>query len=195
MPNVKSVCPYCAVGCGLIVGTKDGQVTDVRGDPHHPSNYGRLCAKGALLPAMLQAPDRLLYPQVRDSLDQPFRRSTWDEALDFMAERFESIRSSAGPDAFGFYGSGQLPTEDYYLLGKLAKGFCGTNNQDTNSRLCMTASGAAYSLAFGQDGPPPAYADIEAADCFLILGSNMEACHPVLFQRLKERKRQAGRDV
>jgi anaerobic selenocysteine-containing dehydrogenase len=111
-----------------------------------------------------------------------------------MAERFKAIIAAEGPDAVSFYGSGQLLTEDYYLLGKLAKGFIGTNNQDTNSRLCMTSASAAYSLALGQDGPPPSYADIEEADCFLILGANVEACHPVLFQRIKARKR-AGKDV
>ena len=186
---IKSVCPYCAVGCGLIVSTRDGAVDQVRGDPGHAANFGRLCVKGALLPQMLRAPGRLLHPKMRDSLDQPFREVSWDEALDFTAERFSAIRSEHGPDALAFYGSGQLMTEDYYLLGKLAKGFIGTNNQDTNSRLCMTSSGSAYAMAFGQDGPPPAYADIEHTDCVLILGANMEACHPVLFQRLQDRKR------
>jgi assimilatory nitrate reductase catalytic subunit len=187
--TVKSICPYCAVGCGLLVSVKSGAVDTVRGDPEHPANYGRLCAKGALLPAMLKAPGRLLYPQMRESLDEPFRQVTWDEALQHVADRFGEIKAAHGADALAFYGSGQLPTEDYYLLGKLAKGFIGTNNQDTNSRLCMTSSGAAYAMAFGQDGPPAAYADIEYADCVLILGANMEACHPVLFQRLRDRKR------
>jgi ferredoxin-nitrate reductase len=187
--QLKSVCPYCAIGCGLLVTTKDGVIDQVRGDPDHASNLGRLCVKGALLPAMLKAPGRLLYPQVRESLDQPFRRVTWDEALQFAADRMRPIRDEHGPDAVAFYGSGQLMTEDYYLLGKLAKGYIGTNNQDTNSRLCMTSSGSAYAMAFGQDGPPAAYDDIESTDCVLILGANMEACHPVLFQRLQERKR------
>jgi ferredoxin-nitrate reductase len=167
----------------------------VRGDQRHPANFGRICAKGALLPQMLQAGDRLLYPQIRESLAVPFRRASWEEALDFVATRFRRIIAEDGPDALAFYGSGQLPTEDYYLLGKLAKGFIGTNNQDTNSRLCMTSASAAYALAFGQDGPPASYADIEAADCFLVLGANIEACHPVLFQRIKERKRSGGKDV
>ncbi|HLF78810.1 MAG TPA: molybdopterin-dependent oxidoreductase, partial [Dehalococcoidia bacterium] len=192
--TVRSVCPYCAVGCGLLVDVSDGAVRQVRGDPHHASNFGHLCAKGALLGEMLSTPDRLLYPQIRETLNQPFRRASWDEAIDFVATHFESIIEHEGPDAVAFYGSGQLPTEDYYLLGKLAKGFIGSNNQDTNSRLCMTSASAAYALALGQDGPPPAYADIEEADCFLILGANVEACHPVLFQRIKARKRQ-GRNV
>lgn len=174
---------------------RDGVVRRVRGDPAHPANFGRLCAKGALLPEMLRTADRLLYPQVRSSLDEPFRCVGWDEALHVVADRFRTIIGRHGADAVAFYGSGQLPTEDYYLLGKLAKGFIGTNNQDTNSRLCMASASSAYVLALGQDGPPAAYEDIEVADCFLILGANMEACHPVLFQRVKARKRAQPRDV
>jgi formate dehydrogenase alpha subunit len=193
--SVRSVCPYCAVGCGLLVEARDGVVWRVRGDPSHPANRGRLCAKGALLPGTLRTPDRLLVPQARSSRDQPFRRATWDEALALVAGRFRAIIAEDGPDAVAFYGSGQLPTEDYYLLGKLAKGFIGTNNQDTNSRLCMASASAAYAAAFGVDGPPCSYDDVEAADCFLILGANVEACHPVLFQRLQARKRARPRKV
>jgi anaerobic selenocysteine-containing dehydrogenase len=188
--SVRSVCPYCATGCGLIVEVRNGAVKAVRGDKGHPSNFGALCRKGALLNEVLDTPDRLLHPQVRESLDEPFRRVTWDEAIDFVARRFELVIEREGPEGVAFYGSGQLPTEDYYLLGKLSKGFIGTNNQDTNSRLCMTSASAAYTMAFGADGPPASYADIEAADCFLILGANVEACHPVLFKRIEERKRQ-----
>jgi anaerobic selenocysteine-containing dehydrogenase len=191
--SVRSICPYCATGCGLIVEVRNGAVKSVRGDKGHASNFGALCRKGALLNEVLDTPDRLLHPQVRETLDEPFRRVSWDEALDFVARRFESIIAREGPDAVAFYGSGQLPTEDYYLLGKLAKGFIGTNNQDTNSRLCMTSASAAYAMAFGADGPPASYADIEAADCFLILGANVEACHPVLFKRIEQRKRQDKR--
>jgi anaerobic selenocysteine-containing dehydrogenase len=192
--RVRSVCPYCAVGCGLVVDVEDGVARRVRADEDHLSNLGRICQKGALLPEMLRADGRLLYPQVRESLDQPFRRASWDEAIGFAAERMQRIIATDGPDALGFYGSGQLPTEDYYLFAKLAKGFIGTNNQDTNSRLCMTSAGSAYTMAFGVDGPPATYADIEQANCFFILGANVEACHPVLFQRIKERKRK-NRDV
>jgi formate dehydrogenase alpha subunit len=188
--SVRSICPYCAVGCGLILEVQNGVMKSVRGDRAHPANHGALCRKGALLNEVLDTPDRLLWPQVRDSLDEPFRRATWDEAIDFIAQRFTRLIDREGPDSVAFYGSGQLITEDYYLLGKLAKGFIGTNNQDTNSRLCMTSASAAYTLAFGADGPPPAYADIEAADCFLILGANIEACHPVLFRRIQQRKKQ-----
>jgi anaerobic selenocysteine-containing dehydrogenase len=186
---VKSVCPYCATGCGLVVEVRNGRVRSVRGDRTHPSNFGSLCRKGAMLDQILDTPDRLLYPQMRESLDQPFRRVTWDEAIAFAASRFKASIARGGPDSVAFYGSGQLLTEDYYLFGKLAKGYIGTNNQDTNSRLCMTSASGAYSLAFGVDGPPCAYEDIEAADTFFILGANIEACHPVLFKRIEQRKR------
>ncbi|HEU0072860.1 MAG TPA: molybdopterin-dependent oxidoreductase [Dehalococcoidia bacterium] len=188
--SVQSICPYCATGCGLMVKVRNGVVESVKGDKRHQSNFGALCRKGALLDEVLDTPDRLLYPQIRESLEEPFRRVSWDEALDFVARRFDFVIGRDGPDGVAFYGSGQLPTEDYYLLGKLAKGFIGTNNQDTNSRLCMTSASAAYAMAFGADGPPPSYADIEAADCFLILGANIEACHPVLYKRIEQRKRQ-----
>lgn len=189
--TVRSVCPYCAVGCGLLVDVRDGVPFRVRGDKEHPANRGRLCAKGVLLPQVLRTPDRLVHPQIRESRDQEFRRVSWDEALEFVAERLGGIAGRQGPDAVAFYGSGQLPTEDYYLLGKLAKGFIGTNNQDTNSRLCMTSAAAAYARAFGQDGPPSSHADFDDADCFFVLGANMAACHPVLFQQMAARKRAA----
>ncbi len=192
---VRSICPYCAVGCGLLVAAREGRVRQAQGDPAHPVNHGKLCAKGALLPQMLYVEDRALLPQVRRTLDEPFRPVTWDEALEFMAGGFRRIIAAHGPDALAFYGSGQLPTEDYYLLGKLAKGFIGTNNQDTNSRLCMASASAAYNLSLGQDAPPACYDDIELSDCFLIIGANMEACHPVLFQRIKARKRAEPRRV
>lgn len=195
MGVVKSVCPYCAVGCGLLVDVAGGVARAVRGDPDHPANFGHLCSKGALLPQMLRTSDRLLYPHIREDRNDEFRRATWDEALEFMASRTRRIIGRRGPDAMAVYGSGQLPTEDYYLLGKLTKGFLGTNNQDTNSRLCMTSAAAAYSLAFGKDGPPPAHEDIDESDCFFILGANMAACHPVLFQRVRERKRTASKEV
>jgi anaerobic selenocysteine-containing dehydrogenase len=187
--TVKSICPYCATGCGLVVEVRNRRVRSVRGDKAHPSNFGSLCRKGALLNEVLITPDRLVYPQIRESLDQPFRRVKWDEAIAFAASRFKASIERGGPDSVAFYGSGQLLTEDYYLFGKLAKGFIGTNNQDTNSRLCMTSASAAYSLAFGVDGPPCSYEDIDAADTFLILGANIEACHPVLFKRIEQRKR------
>jgi anaerobic selenocysteine-containing dehydrogenase len=183
------------VGCGLIVDVEDGIARRVRGDREHPANLGSLCRKGVLLPQALRTPDRLLSPRVRASRDEDFRDVGWDEALEFVADRLRCIIDRDGPEAVAFYGSGQLLTEDYYLLGKLAKGFIGTNNQDTNSRLCMTSAAAAMVLAFGQDGPPVAHADIDDADCFLILGANVADCHPVLFNRIRSRKAAAGEQV
>ena len=189
----RSVCCYCGTGCGLLARAKDGVVREVRGDPDHPVNKGKLCAKGALLGQVFDTGDRLLTPMVRDRKGGHTRVTGWDEAIDRVAGVIRRNVEEHGPDSVMLYGSGQLMTEDYYLFGKLAKGFIGTNNQDTNSRLCMASAVAAYNLAFGADSPPASYADIEEANTFLILGANMEACHPILFDRIKARKR-ADRD-
>ncbi len=190
----RSTCCYCGTGCGLLVRSRDGVVSQVRGDPDHPVNQGRLCAKGALLGDVVRTSDRLLHPLVRDRRGAHTRVTSWDEAVHRIATTIRRAVDEDGPDSVMLYGSGQLLTEDYYLFGKLAKGFIGTNNQDTNSRLCMASAVAAYQLALGSDSPPAAYEDIEQADTFLILGANMEACHPILFDRIKARKRR-GNDV
>jgi anaerobic selenocysteine-containing dehydrogenase len=187
----RSVCPYCGTGCGLLIRARDGVVRDVKGDPAHTVNAGALCAKDALLAPMLRSDNRLLYPLLRDRAGGE-RRASWDEAVDTVAGAIRRTIDRRGPHALMLYGSGQLLTEDYYLLGKLAKGFLGTNNQDTNSRLCMASAVAAYTLALGKDAPPAAYADIEQANTFLIVGANMEACHPILFNRVKARRRASG---
>ena len=189
----RSICAYCGTGCGILARAKDGVAREVRGDPDHPVNKGKLCAKGALLGQVFDTGDRLLTPMVRDRKGAHTRVTDWDEAIDRVAEAIRRNVAEHGPDSIMLYGSGQLPTEDYYLFGKLAKGFIGTNNQDTNSRLCMASAVAAYNLAFGADAPPASYEDIESADTFLILGANIEACHPILFDRIKARKR-ADRD-
>lgn len=189
----RSICAYCGTGCGLLARAKDGVAREVRGDPDHPVNKGKLCAKGALLGQVFDTGDRLLTPMVRDRKGAHTRVTGWDEAIDRVAEAIRRNVAEHGPDSIMLYGSGQLPTEDYYLFGKLAKGFIGTNNQDTNSRLCMASAVAAYNLAFGADSPPASYEDIESASTFLILGANIEACHPILFDRIKARKR-ADRD-
>src|SRR5262245_32171112 len=172
----RSICPYCGTGCGLRIRARGGVVTEVQGDPTHSVNRGKLCAKGALLAPVLVTEDRLPYPLVRDRASGETRRVDWDGAVERLAGAIRDAVAAHGPDSVMFYGSGQLLTEDYYLFGKLAKGFIGTNNQDTNSRLCMASAVAAYTLAFGKDAPPAAYADIEQANTFLILGANMEAC-------------------
>ncbi|HEX9443695.1 MAG TPA: nitrate reductase [Candidatus Binatia bacterium] len=185
---VKSYCPYCGVGCGLMAGMQNGALARIKGDPDHPSSLGGLCAKAVYLPASLHTPDRLLYPQTRRRRDGPFIRVGWGAALRLVAGRFREIIDRHGPGAVAFYGSGQLTTEEYYAGNKLAKGFLGTNNFDTNSRLCMASAAAGYQTSLGSDGPPLCYGDIDLADCFLIVGANMADCHPVLFQRIKRRK-------
>ncbi len=185
---VKSYCPYCGVGCGLLAGVKNGSVAKIKGDPDHPSSLGDLCAKAVYLPETLKTPDRLLYPQIRRCQEGPFARVSWDTALRFLAKRFREIIDEHGPDAVAFYGSGQLTTEEYYVANKLAKGFLGTNNFDTNSRLCMASAVAGYTSSLGSDGPPAAYTDIDVADCFFLIGTNTADCHPVTFKRIKRRK-------
>ena len=190
----RSICPYCGTGCGVLARAKDGAVAEVRGDPEHPVNRGKLCAKGALLAPMVRTDDRLLFPLLRERRAGDFRRVSWHAAAQRFAAVIRAAQAEHGPHSVMLYGSGQLVTEDYYLFGKIAKGFLRTNNQDTNSRLCMASAVVAYNLAVGSDSPPCSYADIEAAKTFLIVGANTEACHPILFNRIKARKR-ADKDV
>jgi len=190
-----TVCPYCGVGCGLLVQTRDGRVTKVKGDPAHPASLGDLCAKAVHLPPVLHTPDRLRYPSLRLRRDAPLERVPWELALRFAADRVREIMTTHGPEAVAFYASGQLLTEEYYLAAKLARGFIGTNNFDTNSRLCMASAAAGYARSLGSDGPPASYEDIDLADCFLLIGTNTADCHPVTFKRIRRRKRQAPDDV
>jgi formate dehydrogenase alpha subunit len=192
---LQSTCPYCGVGCALRIRASEGGVTEVRGDKQHPVNAGQLCAKGALIGEAIPTEDRMLFPLLRSRETGEECRVSWDTAVERVARGIRSAVDEYGPDSVMLYGSGQLMTEDYYLFGKLAKGFIGTNNQDTNSRLCMASAVAAYQLALGKDAPPAAYADIEEANTFLIVGANMEACHPILFNRIKARKRAGGDSV
>lgn len=180
--TVKATCCYCGVGCGIQIKVSNGQVFSVEGDRDHPANFGRLCTKGAALHLSTDPAARLLYPEVNGV------RVDWDEALDYTAQKFRSIIEQHGPDAVAFYISGQLLTEDYYVFNKLAKGLIGTNNVDTNSRLCMSSAVAAYKMSLGADAPPCAYEDIDAADLILIAGSNTAFAHPVLFQRIENSK-------
>jgi len=177
--HVKTTCCFCGVGCGVIATSSNNAITAVKGDPAHPANFGRLCTKGAALHLSTDPAARLLYPEVNGE------RASWDQALEFTASRFREIIAAHGPDAVAFYISGQLLTEDYYVFNKLAKGLIGTNNVDTNSRLCMSSAVAGYKMSLGADAPPCAYEDIDAADLILIAGSNTAFAHPVLFQRLE----------
>jgi ferredoxin-nitrate reductase len=182
-------CPYCGVGCGLLADVDDdGRLSRVRGDPYHPANRGRTCRKPLGLPFAVHAPDRATVPLWREDRDARFEPAGWEDVLGTVAGRLQAIVDEHGPDAVAFYISGQLLTEDYYAVNKLAKGFLGTNNVDSNSRLCMSSAVAGYSGAFGYDGPPPGYADIALADCFVLLGTNTAACHPILWSRIRDRQ-------
>ena len=180
---IRTTCPYCGVGCG-VVATPDGRGgAGIAGDPEHPANRGRLCSKGAALDETLGLGDRLLHPEIDG------RRVSWETALDTVASGLRETIARHGPEAVAFYVSGQLLTEDYYAANKLAKGFLGTANIDTNSRLCMASSVAGHKRAFGSDTVPGRYEDFELADLVVLVGSNLAWCHPVLFQRLEAAKR------
>lgn len=194
----RTLCPYCGVGCGLEVMPPKGKADgfwQVRGDRRHPSSQGMVCVKGATVTAALEC-DRLTTPMVRERLDQPFRPIDWDTALTLLVDRIQAIRTTQGPGGLCMYGSGQLQTEDYYIAQKLLKGCLGTNNFDSNSRLCMSSAAAAYQGSFGSDGPPCCYGDVDVTDCAFLIGTNAAACHPILFNRLQKRhKRDRGLKV
>ena len=192
----KTLCPYCGVGCGLEVlpPAQPGKATtrnsdgkpmwQVRGDRAHPSSQGKICVKGGTIAESLDK-NRLKYPMMRDSLDEPFRRVSWDQALDTIAKRIRQVKATQGPEAICMYGSGQFQTEDYYIAQKLLKGCLGTNNFDANSRLCMSSAVAGYIQSFGSDGPPTCYDDLEETDCAFLIGTNTADCHPIVFNRLR----------
>ena len=181
--SVRTTCPYCGVGCG-IVATPDGKGgAAIAADPDHPANQGRICSKGAALGETLSLEDRLLHPEIDG------QRVSWEAALDTVAGGLRDTIARHGPDAVAFYVSGQLLTEDYYAANKLIKGFLGTANIDTNSRLCMASSVAGHKRAFGSDTVPGLYEDFEQADLVVLVGSNLAWCHPVLFQRLEAARR------
>jgi len=185
----KTTCSYCGVGCGIIVKKDRKNNLVVEGDKEHPVNRGMLCSKGMNLNYAVQdTSDRLLYPEMRWSRNHPYERVSWDTAMQRAAAVFKSIIKNHGPDSVGFYVSGQCLTEEYYVANKLVKGFLGTNNIDTNSRLCMSSAVAGYTNMLGEDAVPVSYEDIELADCFLIAGANPAWCHPILFRRIEARK-------
>ncbi len=180
---VKTTCPYCGVGCGVIASLDEDGVVTVKGDPDHPANRGRLCSKGTALGETVYLQERLLYPEIGD------QQVSWEQAIATVAGRFRDIIDEHGPDAVAFYVSGQLLTEDYYVANKLMKGFIGSANIDTNSRLCMSSAVAGYKRAFGEDVVPCSYDDIDRAKMIVVTGSNMAWCHPVIFQRIVRAKK------
>ncbi|MDB5884726.1 MAG: assimilatory nitrate reductase alpha subunit apoprotein [Polaromonas sp.] len=192
MLETRSTCPYCGVGCGVIIESQGEAITGVRGDPDHPANFGRLCTKGSTLhltaSSAVTRQTRLLQPLRRVHRGEAPQRVSWDSALDLASETFAQIIQEHGPDAVGFYISGQLLTEDYYAFNKLAKGLIGTNNIDSNSRLCMSSAVAGYKQTLGADAPPACYDDLKQAQCLFITGSNTAYAHPILFRRIEDAK-------
>lgn len=187
--SVCTTCCYCGVGCGIVVSTDRTGRLSLAGDPDHPSNRGILCSKGrTLLHAALDHSNRLLHPELRTVRGQPRRRASWEAAIGHAARELLRIREAYGPDSIAVYGSGQWLTEEYYLINKLVKGGLGTNNLDTNSRLCMSSAVAGYTRTLGADGPPGNYEDLELADTLVVTGANPAWCHPVLWRRVEAAK-------
>ena len=193
MKQTRSTCCYCGVGCGVVIESDGAQIVNVTGDTDHPANFGRLCTKGSTLhltaSAAIAQQTRLLQPQRRAQRGGALQPVSWNDALDDASSRIAQIVREHGPDAVGFYVSGQLLTEDYYVFNKLAKGLIGTNHIDTNSRLCMSSAVAGYKTTLGADAPPACYDDLNHSDTVFIVGSNMAYAHPILFRRLEDARR------
>jgi assimilatory nitrate reductase catalytic subunit len=187
--SIRTTCPYCGVGCGVIAAPDGAGGAQIVGDPDHPANYGRLCSKGSALGQTLGLGERVMTPLIGG------RVADWDRALDLVADRFTDALAQHGPNSVAFYLSGQMLTEDYYVANKLIKGFMGSANVDTNSRLCMASSVAGHKRAFGSDTVPGTYEDIDQADLVVLVGSNLAWCHPVLYQRLIAAKAARGTRV
>ncbi|MEO8722556.1 MAG: molybdopterin-dependent oxidoreductase [Sphingobium sp.] len=186
MSVIATTCAYCGVGCGISATVTGERSVTIAGDKSHPANYGRLCSKGTHLGETVSLEGRLLDPMIGD------RVTGWDEALDAVAHSFAETIAAHGPDSVAFYVSGQLLTEDYYVANKLMKGFIGSGNIDTNSRLCMSSAVAAHIRAFGEDVVPCSYDDIDTADLILLVGSNTAWCHPIIWQRIERARAARG---
>src|SRR5437764_7594275 len=187
--SFKTTCCYCGVGCGVVVNKdRNGRLT-VEGDKNHAVNKGLLCSKGMNLHyTVADTSDRLLYPEMRYNKNMQRQRVSWDTALERTAAVFKTLVEKYGPDSVAFYASGQCLTEEYYVLNKLMKGFIGSNNIDTNSRLCMSSAVAAYKMSLGEDSVPVSYDDLELSDCLFIAGANPAWCHPILWRRIEAAK-------
>ena len=187
----RTTCPYCGVGCGVLATPDGNGGAAISGDGEHPANYGRLCSKGSALGETLTLEGRLLYPMIRCGKGV-MERVDWSDALDHVAHRLNHIVARDGAKSVAFYLSGQMLTEDYYVANKLMKGFIGSANVDTNSRLCMASSVAGHRRAFGADTVPGCYEDLDEADLLVLVGSNAAWCHPVLFQRMQANRQERG---
>src|SRR5580700_8522410 len=190
-PAVRTTCPYCGVGCGVLAAPDGHGGATIAGDPSHPANSGLLCSKGTALAETLSLDRRLLHPMLRQP-DGSLARAGWDQALEKVAGGLRAILERDGPGAIAFYLSGQMLTEDYYVANKLMKGFLGSANVDTNSRLCMASSVAGHRRGFGADTVPGCYEDLDEADLLVLVGSNAAWCHPVLYQRMVRAREQRG---
>ncbi len=189
MGAIRTTCAYCGVGCGIVATPGEGRQVTIAGDPEHPANYGRLCSKGTHLGETVGLEGRLLHPLTGK------RRASWDKALDIVARKFAQTVRKHGPDSVAFYVSGQLLTEDYYVANKLMKGFIGSANIDTNSRLCMSSAVAGHVRAFGEDVVPASYEDLELADLIVLVGSNTAWCHPIVYQRIQAARAERGTKI
>jgi len=186
MAAIRTTCAYCGVGCGIAATPTGPRSVEITGDPKHPANGGRLCSKGTHLGETIGLSGRLLHPMIGS------RRASWDKALDLVAKRFREAIERHGPDSVAFYVSGQLMTEDYYVANKLMKGFIGSANIDTNSRLCMSSAVAGHNRAFGEDIVPASYDDLDQADLVVLVGSNTAWCHPIVYQRIQAARAARG---
>ncbi|MDP9086586.1 MAG: molybdopterin-dependent oxidoreductase, partial [Pseudomonadota bacterium] len=184
--SVRTTCAYCGVGCGVEAVVTGARTAIIAGDEKHGANRGKLCSKGTHLGETIGLEGRLLHPMIGE------RKTSWDEALDLVAGRLAETIAEHGPDSVAFYGSGQLLTEDYYAFNKLMKGFIGSANIDTNSRLCMASAVAAHVRAFGEDLVPACYDDLDEADLIVLVGSNTAWCHPVIWQRIEAARASRG---
>ncbi|CAH1219146.1 Periplasmic nitrate reductase [Paenibacillus plantiphilus] len=185
--SVKSVCPYCGVGCGIVLEVEANRVVKVTGDKEHPTNFGRLCTKGNTCAQAITESGRMEYAYERPVRRGEPRKVGIDEAIRKTAKQLRAILDEHGPDALSFYVSGQMSLESQYLINKLAKGYVGTNHIESNSRLCMASAGSGYKLSLGADGPPGSYQDMDSSDLFFVIGANMADCHPILFLRVMDR--------
>lgn len=185
--SIRSVCPYCGVGCGIVMQVQDNKVVKVIGDKAHPTNFGRLCTKGTTCGQAIANSGRMENAYVRQAREHDPVRIGMDNALRETARRLRHTLDTHGPDALAFYVSGQMSLESQYLINKLAKGFVRTANIESNSRLCMASAGSGYKLSLGADGPPGSYEDFDRADLFFVIGANMADCHPILFLRMMDR--------
>ena len=183
---VRTTCAYCGVGCGILATPTGEREVLIKGDPDHPANHGKLCSKGTHLGETVGLEGRLLHPMIGK------RRASWDKALDLVAKKFRDTIARHGPDSVAFYVSGQILTEDYYVANKLMKGFIGSANIDTNSRLCMSSAVAGHVRAFGEDVVPVSYEDLEQADLIVLVGSNTAWCHPIVYQRIQAARSMRG---